>query len=101
MNCHLVTVKVGIKSSTNERMQLDSLAFNQFRLESLDTEPVQGGCTVQHHRMPFKYILKNIPNDRIFPVDDFLGRFYGFHNPSLNQFPDDKRFVKFSCHIFG
>jgi hypothetical protein len=37
MDCHLVTVKVGIKSSTDQGMQLNGFAFDQFGLEGLDS----------------------------------------------------------------
>ena len=36
MNCHLVTVEIGIECCTDQRMYLDSFAFNQDRFESLD-----------------------------------------------------------------
>ena len=37
VDSHLVTIKVSVKGSTCQRMQLDSLTLNQLRLESLDT----------------------------------------------------------------
>jgi hypothetical protein len=36
MYSHLVSIEVGVKSCTNERMDLDSIAFYQDRPESLD-----------------------------------------------------------------
>jgi hypothetical protein len=41
VHSHLVTVKVGVESRTNERVQLDSLAFDQARLERLNGQAVQ------------------------------------------------------------
>jgi hypothetical protein len=35
MNGHLVTVEVGVESSTYEWVQLDGLAFDEFRLKCL------------------------------------------------------------------
>ena len=46
MNCHLVTVKVSVECRTYERMKLDRLTLNQNRLKRLDTQSVQGRCTV-------------------------------------------------------
>src|SRR5690606_12333931 len=43
---HLVTVKVGVVGSTDQRVQLNGLTFNQDRLERLDTQTVQRRCTV-------------------------------------------------------
>ena len=38
---HLVAVEVGVESVTDERMHLNSVAFNQNRLECLNTEAMQ------------------------------------------------------------
>ena len=73
MNSHLVTVEVGVESCTNKGMQLNSFTFNKFWLECLNTKPVQCRSTVQQNRMSFQYIFKNIPNNRIFAVNNFLG----------------------------
>ena len=37
---HLVTVKVGVESRTNERVQLNGFALDQTRLECLDRQSV-------------------------------------------------------------
>src|SRR5690606_37985004 len=42
VNGHLVTVEVGVVRGANQRVQLDGLAFDQYRLESLDAQTVQG-----------------------------------------------------------
>ena len=51
VNSHLVTVEVGVKCSTNKRMQLDRFAFDQDGLESLNAKTMQGRCAVEQHRM--------------------------------------------------
>ena len=38
---HLVTVEVGIEGGADQGMKLDRLAFDEHRLEGLDTQPVQ------------------------------------------------------------
>ncbi|MBA7715739.1 hypothetical protein ES703_124795 [subsurface metagenome] len=40
MNCHLVTIKIGIEGSTYQGMDLDSTTINENRLKSLDAETV-------------------------------------------------------------
>ena len=70
---HLVTVEVGVECRTNERMQLDSLAFDEDRLERLDAETVQGRCTVQHDRVLADDLLENIPDLRSLALDEALG----------------------------
>ena len=42
---HLVTVKVGVERSTYQRVKLNRLSFDQFGLESLDT---QAGAALEH-----------------------------------------------------
>ena len=46
VDCHLVAVEVRVECGTNERVKLDCLTLDQNRLEGLDAEAVQGGCTV-------------------------------------------------------
>ena len=100
VDCHLVTVEVGVECRTSERMELDSLTLNHLRLECLNTESVKCRCTVEKNRMTFHHVLKNIPNHRVFPVDNLLCGLDGLHDAALNQFPDDERFVKLGCHKF-
>ena len=40
MNDHLVAVKVSVESVTNQRVNLNSAAFNQNRLKLANTEPM-------------------------------------------------------------
>ena len=68
---HLVTVEVSVEGGTNKRMQLDSLSLDQFRLEGLDTQAVQGRCAVEEHRMPFEDVFQNVPYQRVLTIDDF------------------------------
>src|SRR5690606_29210418 len=73
VNGHLVTVKVSVECRTDQWVQLNRLALNQFRLERLNTKTVQGRCAVEQHRMVGKHILKNIPNRRVLLINQFLG----------------------------
>ena len=41
MHRHLVAVKVGIESRTNQGVDFDRLAFDENRLKGLDSEPMQ------------------------------------------------------------
>ena len=41
VNRHLVTVVVGVETARDEWMQLDRFAFDEHRLEGLDTESVK------------------------------------------------------------
>ena len=61
MDSHLVTIEVGVISGTYQRMQLNSTAFRQDRLECLNTKSMQSRCTVQQYRMLLDYLFQNIP----------------------------------------
>src|ERR1051325_601890 len=101
VNSHLVTVKVGIERSTNERVQLDRFTFDKLGLESLDTEAVQRGGTVQENGMSFQDVLENVPHDGLFAINDLLRAFHRLHNSSFDKLADDEWFEKFGCHFFG
>ncbi len=62
VNSHLVTVEVGVESRTNERMELNGTALNEYRLESLDTESVKCRSTVEHYRVILDNNFKCVPN---------------------------------------
>ena len=99
MNSHLVTVEVGVECCTCQRVQLDSLTLDQFRLERLDTQTVQCRGTVQQYRVTFHYVLQNIPNNRFLTVNDLLGGFHRLHDTAFDQFTDNERLIKLGSHI--
>ena len=98
VNSHLVTVEVGVKCSTCQRMQLDCLAFDKFWLESLYTETVQCRRTVEKHRVTLHYVLKNIPYYGLTTIDNLLRALDGLNYTALDELTDDKRLVKLGCH---
>ena len=95
---HLVTVEVGIECRTCQRVQLDSLTLDEFRLESLDTQTVQCRCTVQEHGMTLHDVLEDIPDDGLTTVDNLLGRLHRLHDSALDELADDERLVELGCH---
>ena len=54
-------------------MQLDGAAFDQYRLESLDAQPVQGGRPVQHYRAVLDDVFEDVPNLGRGTLDHSLG----------------------------
>ena len=71
---HLVAVEVSVERRADERVQLDRLAFDQYRLERLDTEAVQRRRTVQHARVLADDFFEDIPDLRALTLDQALGR---------------------------
>ena len=100
MDSHLVSVEVCVESSTGKRMQLDGLTLDHTGLEGLDTQTVQGRCTVEEHRMTLHHVLKDVPDDGIPAVHDLLCTLYGLHDTALDELTDHERLVKLCGHEF-
>src|SRR5699024_10062238 len=62
VDCHLVTVEVGVERFTSQWVQLNSLTFDQLWFESLNTQAVQGWCAVQKNWVLRNSFFQNVPN---------------------------------------
>jgi hypothetical protein len=72
VNSHLITIEVSVKRGTHQWVNLDCLTFDQLWFESLDSQTVQGRCTVQENWMLSNNFLKNIPHDWTSTLDHTL-----------------------------
>ena len=77
MDGHLVTVEVGVECSAHQRMQLNGLALDQDRLESLDAQAMQRRGPVQHDRVLLDHLFEDVPDHGRAGLDFFLGRLDG------------------------
>ena len=66
---HLVAIEVGIECRTDQRVKLDRLAFDQYRLKSLDAQPMQRRRSIEHHRVLANHLFEDIPDFRAFAFD--------------------------------
>ena len=82
-------------------MELNGLALDEFRLESLNTETVKCRCTVEQHGMSLHHILEDVPDDGLAAVDDFLGALHRLHDAALYELAYDERLVELCSHEFG
>ncbi len=98
VNGHLVTVEVGVERRANERMQLDRLAFDQHRLESLNAETVKRRRTVQHDRMFTNDFFENVPHHGCLVLDFLLRGLDGGSNTHHFQLVEDERLEQFERH---
>ena len=100
MHGHLVAVKVGVKSGTNQRMNLDGCPFNQKRLKGLDAEPMQSGSAVKQNVFVFNNFLQNSPNlvsgfiNKMIGSPDIVGQSF------INQQRNNKRPKQLQGHMF-
>ena len=101
MHSHLVTVKVSVEGRTNEGVQLDSLAFDEARLERLNAQTVKRGSPVEQYWVAFQHIFQDVPNHCVLAVHNFLSRFHRFHDAALDELADNERLEQLGCHVLG
>ena len=70
----MVAVKVGVEGRAHKRVDPDGLALDQHRFEGLDTQTMQGGCTIQQHGVLTDDILEDSPDLGLAPLDHALSR---------------------------
>ena len=96
---HLVTVEVGVERGAHERVQLDSLALDQDRLEGLDAEAVKRRRAVQHDRVLANDFFENIPDFRAFTLHQPLRSFDGRRLAAQLQLGENERLEQLKRHL--
>ena len=99
VDCHLVTVEVGVERRTHERVQLDGLALDELWLERLDAQAVQGWCAVQQHGALADDLLEHVPDLRTAPLDHALGALDVLGVAQVDQALDHERLEQLECHL--
>ena len=74
---HLVTVEVRVESRADKRMETDCASIDEFWLEGLDGETVQGWCTVEQDRVIADDLLNDIEDDWLITINDLVGSLVG------------------------
>ena len=82
-------------------MKLDGLALDENGFKSLNSQPVQGRCTVEQNRMFTDYLVQNIPDFIRFPFHQFLGLFNGSGKLLFLQLGENERLEEFLGHFLG
>ncbi len=101
MNRHLVTVKVCVKGSTAERVQLDRPALYQNGRKRLNTQSVKGRRTVKEYGVILDYIFKNVPNLVVGAVYHLSCALYIACLAPFNQFLHYKGLKQLNSHFLG
>ena len=73
MNGHLVAVEVGVVGGTDQRVNADGFAFDEFRFERLDGEAVEGRRAVEEDGVTLGDFVKDVPDFRGAAFDHFFG----------------------------
>jgi hypothetical protein len=82
-------------------VQLDRLALDQLRLESLDTQPVQGRRPVQQNRVLGDHLFEHVPHLRALPLHHPLGRLDVLRVVEIHQALHHERLEQFQRHLLG
>ena len=100
VNSHLVAIEVGVERSTCQRVQLNCLTLDKFRLECLNTQTVKCRSTVEEYRVSLHYVLKDVPYNWFTTIDNLLCRLHSLHDTALNELANDEWLVELCCHKF-
>ena len=98
---HLVAVEVGVECGTDQRMQLDRLAFDQHRFERLDAQSMQRRRAVQHDRMFADHLFQDVPDDRFLRLDHLLRGLDRGREAHGFELVEDERLEEFQRHQLG
>uniref|UniRef100_A0A6J5ZJG6 Unannotated protein n=1 Tax=freshwater metagenome TaxID=449393 RepID=A0A6J5ZJG6_9ZZZZ len=98
VNGHLVAVEVGVERMTDERVNLNRLAFDEHGLKGLDAETVKRRCAVQQHRVLADDVLENVPHLGHHRVDHLLGGLDVLSALVLNELGHDERLEQLKRH---
>ena len=99
MNRHLVAVEVRVERGAHERMELYRLAFDQYRLERLDAEPVQRGRAIEENRMLTNDFLQDVPHLGTLSLDEPLGGLDRSRETAELQLAQDERLEQLERHL--
>ncbi len=98
---HLVAVEVGVESLADHRMDLDRLALDQHRLESLDAQTVKRRSPVQQHGMLLDHLGEDVPDLGTLALDHPLGRLDVLGEVAVDQALHHERLEELEGHDLG
>ena len=99
VNRHLVAVEVRVERFARERVQFDRFAFDEYRFEGENAEPVQRRRAVQHNRMFAHDFIEDRVHFRRFLFDKRFRFFDIEHDVFIDEFFHDKRLEEFERHL--
>ena len=101
MDGHLVAVEVGVVSFTDERVNLDRVAFHQHRLEGLDAHAVQGRGTVEQDGVFLDDIVEDVPHPFVFSLKHLFSALDGIRQTHFLEATNDERLEQLECDFLG
>ncbi len=98
MNGHLVTIEIGIKALTDERVQLDSLTFDKYWLEGLNRQTVERWSAVKKYILILDDFINSIPHGRFAEFNHSRSTANVVGVFALNKPADNERLKGFERH---
>ncbi len=99
MNGHLVSVEVRVERGTHERVNLDSVTFDEGRSERLNTESVESRGSVKEHILSCDDVFEDRPYLRDALLDESRRASNVVCKLSLEQLADDERLEELKRHV--
>src|SRR6516164_193325 len=99
VHCHLVTVKVGVVSCANQRMNPNGFTLDQLWFKRLNRKTVQSRSTIQEHRMTPGYFIKNVPDLWSLAFDHLFRAAYRMHIAEIFEPSNDEWLEKNQRHL--
>src|SRR5262245_2307226 len=94
MHGHLIAVEVGIESGADERMDADRVPFDEDRLERLNADAVQRGCSIQKDGVVVDDLFEDVPDFLILAVQHALRALDGVRKAHFLESADDERLIE-------
>ena len=101
MNSHLVTIEVSVVSTAGKWVQTNRRSLNQNGLKGLNRKTVESRRTVEHHRVSFGHLGKDIPNFGGLTIDHLLGRTNSVAIAEFFQTTNNEGLEESQRHLLG
>ncbi len=98
---HLIAVEICVEALTNQRVNLDRVAFDEHRLERLNAHSVKGRGAIEEHRVALDDFFKDIPDFLVTAFDHFLRGLDRVGEAVLFELADDERLIQFERDLLG
>ena len=95
VNCHLIAIEIRIECFAHQWVQLQGLSFNKDGFKRLNTQPMEGGRTIQQNRILLHHFIQGIPYLGYLLFHHLLSTLNRRNEALLFQFIVYKRFEEF------
>src|SRR2546422_7518462 len=98
---HLVAVEVRVEGRADQRVNLDGLAFDEDRFESLDPQTMKGRSPIEENRVLLDDVFEDVPDLGTFLFHELLGRLDRRRDAAFLQLSQNKGLEEVEGHLLG